>query len=417
MHVKLGALTMKRSFCALQLASSACLLWFSATARAQPYLKIDRVVMLMRHGIRPPTDAQPIPVKYSRMAWPAWSVAPGLLTPHGAKGIALLAAADRSYFIDARLLPAAGCPAPGQITVRASKVPRAVETAEAWSRNLLPGCNVTVQRPSPGAPDLLFHILDSDPPWFDGRRAYQDALAQPPSGGLAAQAKVLARQMRRMATVLGCSQPRCDLQTGVSTLVEQPHDRPKFKGPLDAASTASETFLLEYLDGKPMAEVGWGQVSRRKIEQLLIFNVTKFRYVDRPSYIAKAAAGPLARTILQQLQSASAARITLLAGHDTNIADLGGLLGLHWGVPTYLPDDVPPGSALGFELLSDSKGHQFVRAFFRSQTMDQLRNLEAPSSANQPYRQYLRIRGCDNGKSAVTCALPAFTRLVEARLR
>lgn len=410
---------MKRSCRARQLiASFACLLSVSAAAAAaDPNYRIERVVMLMRHGIRPPTEAQPIPVKYSRMAWPAWSVAPGLLTPHGAKGIALLAAADRSDFIGAKLLPAAGCPPPGQVTVRASKVPRAVETADAWSKSLLPGCNLTVQHAAQGAPDLLFHILDDQPSWFDGRKAYDDALAQAPSGGLDGQAKALASQMRRMETVLGCAGRRCAPERASSTLVEQPHDRPKLHGPLDAASTASETFLLEYLDGKPMAEVGWGRVRRHEIEHLLIFNVIKFKYVDRPSYIAKAAAGPLARAILQALRTPGGSRVTLLAGHDTNIADLGGLLGLHWHAASYLPDDVPPGSALGFELLSDRKGHEFVRAFFRSQTMDQLRNLEPLSSANPPYREYLRIPACGNGKDALACDLPTFTKLVEAKLR
>jgi fructose-1,6-bisphosphatase/inositol monophosphatase family enzyme len=38
---------------------------------------------------------------------------------------------------------------------------------------------------------------------------------------------------------------------------------------------------------------------------------------------------------------------------------------------------VPPGGALGFELLSDAGGHKFVRAFFRAQTMDQLRNQQS----------------------------------------
>jgi 4-phytase/acid phosphatase len=409
---------MKRSRRARQLiAACACLLWFSGAATAAPDYTVERVVMLMRHGIRPPIDVQPISVKYSKMAWPAWSVGPGLLTPHGAKGIARLAAADRSYFIDVGLLRAAGCPAPGQVAVRASAVPRAVETAEAWSKALLPGCPLTVQHPAPGAPDSLFHILDDQPPWFDGQRAYEDALSQAPKGGLAGQAKALAAQMRGMGTALGCTRPRCGLETESSTLIEQPHDRPKFHGPLDAASTASETFLLEYLEGKPMAEVGWARVSRDEIERLLIFNVVKFRYVDRPPYIAKAAAGPLARAILEVLRAAGGPRITLLAGHDTNIADLGGLLGLHWRAASYLPDDIPPGSALGFELLSDGKGRQFVRAFFRSQTMDQLRNLEPLSAANPPYREYLHIPGCGRSRDAVACDLPTFAALIEAKLR
>ena len=407
---------MKRSLSGL-IAACACFLSSSAATAATPELKLERVVMLMRHGIRPPTKAQPIPAKYSPMAWPRWSVGPGLLTQRGAKGIALLAAADRAYFIDARLLPASGCPATGQVTVRASKVPRAIETAKAWSKSLLPGCGLIVRQPAKGAPDPLFHILDNQPAWFDGHRAYEGALAQAPNGGLAAQANELAPQIQRLESILGCAPPACDLGKESTTLVERPHGRPEFQGPLDAASTASETLLLEYVEGMPMSEVGWGRVSRGEIERLLVFNSIKFNYVDRPSYIAQAAAGPLARAILEALSARAGSRITLLAGHDTNLADLGGLLGMHWHAASYPADAVPPGSALGFELLSDGNGRQIVRAFFRSQMMDQLRNLEPLSSANRPYREYVDIPGCGSAEDALSCDLPTFTKIVEARLR
>jgi len=409
---------MKRSFRDWQLiASCACLLSASAAPAAKPELKLERVIMLMRHGIRPPTKAQPVPAKYSPMAWPRWSVGPGLLTQRGAKGIALLAAADRAYFINAGLLPASGCPATGQVTVRASRVPRAIETAKAWSKSLLPGCDLNVQHPAKGAPDPLFHILDNQPAWFDGHRAYEDALAQAPNGGLVAQANDLAPQIQLLESILGCAPPACDLEKVSTTLVERPHGRPEFQGALDAASTASESFLLEYEEGMPMSEVGWGRVTRGEIERLLIFNSIKFKYVDRPSYIAQAAAGPLARAILEALSARAGSRITLLAGHDTNLADLGGLLGMHWHAASYPADAVPPGSALGFELLSDGNGRQIVRAFFRSQMMDQLRNLEPLSSANRPYREYVAIPGCGSAKDALSCDLPTFTKIVEAKLR
>ena len=34
-------------------------------------------------------------------------------------------------------------------------------------------------------------------------------------------------------------------------------DRPELDGPVDARSTASQAFLLEYLEGMPMKDVGW----------------------------------------------------------------------------------------------------------------------------------------------------------------
>ena len=166
-----------------------------------------------------------------------------------------------------------------------------------------------------------------------------------------------------------------------------------------------------------MHQVAWGRIDRRQIDRLLVFNSIKFKYVDRPHFIARAAAGPLAKAILRALGTPTAPRVTLLAGHDTNIADLGGLLDAHWRVTGYPADAVPPGSALGFELLADGRGQQFVRAFFRAQTMEQLRKLERLGPANQPYRQYVRVPGCSDATIDFGCELGTFRRLVEARLR
>lgn len=405
---------LKRAFLAL----SALLFWANiqpaSAAPAEP-LKLERVVMLMRHGIRPPTDAQPIPAQYSPMPWPKWSVGPGLLTPRGAKGIGLIAEADRAFFIGSGLLAPSGCPPAGQVRVHASKVRRAIQTAHAWVKSVLPGCDIPVQHPPAGGPDPLFHAVDGAPDWFDGPRAYDEAIARAPEGGLPAQVQALGPELRLLEAILGCAEPACDLERMPTNLVERPHDRPAFHGSLDVASTASESLLLEYLEGMPMRDVGWGRASRDDIEKLLILNTTKYKYVDWPPYIAEVTAGPLARMILDSLTGDDGPRITLLAGHDTNVAELGGLLGLNWRAAGYPQNNVPPGSALGFELLADGQGQRFVRIFFRSQTMDQLRSLQPLAPENPPYRDYLHLPGCAPAEGAPGCDLDTFVSLVDAK--
>lgn len=376
-------------------------------------LKLERVAMLMRHGIRPPTQLQPIPIEYSPRTWPQWKVGPGLLTDHGAQGIALLGQWDRTELAERGMIAASGCPSPDDVTIRASKVPRAVSTAQAWAASFAPGCGLAVAHPEKEEPDSLFHPLEGQPSSFDGQAALEDALK---NGTPADAAAHLAPQLRELATVLGCAPPRCDLEQQPSALVAQPHGRPSLQGPLNAAATASETLLLEYLENKPMAEVGWGLVDRARIERLLVFTAVKFRFEDRPAYIAKAASGPLAKAMLAALAGAYGPRLSLFAGHDTNIADLAGLLDLHWRVPTYPPDTVPPGSAIGFELLSDQGGQRFVRAFYRSQDMDQLRGLQPLNAANPAHRSYIDIPGCAVAAAPRSCRLEAFTALVESRL-
>ena len=133
---------MKRLHRGFQLIAACGWILLSTAAPAQPQLKLERVVMLMRHGVRPPTKLQPIPVEYSPLPWPTWPVGPGLLTPHGAMGIARIAAWDRAWLVESGLLPAVGCPASGQVTALASKTPRAISTAKAWVATALPNCGM-----------------------------------------------------------------------------------------------------------------------------------------------------------------------------------------------------------------------------------------------------------------------------------
>lgn len=392
--------------------ATALALVLTPAAGARPAaapLKLEKVVMLMRHGIRPPTKAQPVAVKYGADPWPKWTVGWGLLTQRGAAGVRLLGAADRKLYA-ARGLFAAGCPAAGAVVLKASGKPRAIDTAKNWAAAFMPGCAATVDHPTEDGPDPIFHGLDDQPASFDGAKAYAEAQAALPPGGIAGEAARHRGELVLLAKALGCAAPACPLLTEPTTLVAYPHDRPELEGPIDVGSTASQSILLEYLEGMPMQDVAWGRASRADISRMLEFHPTKFRYSNWPEYIARNAAAPLASEVMGALKSP--AKLTLLAGHDTNIADLGGFFQVRWQVPQYPARDVPPGGALGFELLRDAKGAQFVRAFFRAQTMDQLRNQQATPAQ----RQYLAIPGCGNSVAARACSLAAFERFVAARL-
>jgi len=53
--------------------------------------------------------------------------------------------------------------------------------------------------------------------------------------------------------------------------------------------------------------------------------------------------------------------LLLLAGHDTNLSNLSGMLGLLWKLAGYQPDGTPPGGGLIFSVRRDAGGHYFVR--------------------------------------------------------
>lgn len=385
-----------------------------ATKAAAPALKLERVVMMMRHGIRPPTKANPVPKQYSNEIWPSWTVDYGLLTQKGASGVRLLGAGDRAYFASRGLFDRNGCPAPGAVSLQASGKSRAIRTAENWRDGFMPGCGGDVSHPTEDGPDPIFHGLDDKPAGFDGQRAYRDALKMAPRGDVAADVRAYRADLQLIAKVLNCAAP-CALLTDPNKLVAVDRDRPELDGPVDVGSTASQTFLLEYLEGMPMKDVGWGRITRPEIERLLKFHPLKFKYSNRPDYVARVAAAPLMSAMLDAMNQRGPVKLALFAGHDTNIADIGAFLKIHWKVPSYPADDVPPGSALGFEILKDAKGTRYVRAFYRAQTMDQLREQRRLTGPDVAFRQYLAIADCGNSFAATACTLDRFTALVKTR--
>lgn len=376
-------------------------------------LRLDRVVMLMRHGVRPPTKAKVVPEGMNDQPWPKWSVDYGELTAHGYDAVRLVGAWDRTHWAARGLLPANGCPERAAVEVAASAKSRTQATARALAEGMAPGCTIDVDFPQNKDDDVEFHPLDAGVMPIDADEALRAVQALAPPGGMQAEVAAHADGFKLLDQALGCTGPRaqsgCSLAAMPSALVRNEGDRPDVGDPFGIASTVSQTFLLEYLEGMPMSDVAWGRLSRQQIEDLLEFHSLKFYYEGRAPYVAARAASPLASRMLKAMQDGP--KLTVLVGHDTNIADLGGFLDLHWKVPSYPRDDPPPGGALGFEVLSDASGRQFVRAFYRSQTMDQVRELQPLSAANAPAYEYLPIPGC-----AALCPLATFEELVGSRL-
>lgn len=379
----------------------------------QDALRLERVVMLMRHGVRPPTKAQVVPAGMNDQPWPKWPVDYGQLTPHGYQAIELLGQWDRENWVDRGLLPANGCPATADIEIAASSKPRTQDTARALVEGMARGCAVPIEFPATPADDVQFHPLDAGAIPIDADQAVRAVQALAPPGGMPAELAARAQGLALLDRALGCVGARaksgCQLGSMSPAIVRNENDRPDVGDPFGIASTVSQTFLLQYLEGMPMEDVAWGRLTRQQIEDLLQFHSLKFYYEGRAPYVAARAASPLASRMLTAMERGP--KLTVLVGHDTNIADLGGLLDLHWKVPSYPRDNPPPGGALGFEVLADAAGRQFVRAFFRSQTMDQVRALQALDQDNAPAYEYLDIPGC-----TAPCALEDFARIVRSRL-
>jgi hypothetical protein len=85
----------------------------------------------------------------------------------------------------------------------------------------------------------------------------------------------------------------------------------------------------------------------------------------------------------QILKPSDSKPVVIFSGHDTTLAELGGMLDAHWTPfpeANIVPDDMPPGSALVFDLLKQD-GTYSVRVRFATMARERFRN-EAPLSAS-----------------------------------
>jgi 4-phytase/acid phosphatase len=389
-------------------------------------LKVERVVMLMRHGIRPPTKALVTPPGVASEDWPDWSTPWGELTSHGYQAIVRLAGYDRAVWTKDGMLPADHCPGAGEVVVWSDSDQRTIRTGDAMVEGLFNGCNIVNGHLPQGQTDRLFSPL-GDANAMDAAAALAAVTAE--VGPVMAVQRAHGKEWDALQRVLGCCAPPICAEAGLaagcrladlpSTLVFDAGDsRPKLTGPLGYGPTAAQVLMLEYVEGRPMNEVGWGRAGPADIETIMTIHSLKGDLVQHPFFVGARGASPLARRMLAALESgeANAARLTILVGHDTNIVDLSGLLRFNWKMDSYPANNPPPGGGVGFELLRSPDGRRFVRTFYRAQTMDQMRNLTALGLETPASRQVLKIPGCSYGDDDTICTLDVFAALVRSKL-
>lgn len=139
----------------------------------------------------------------------------------------------------------------------------------------------------------------------------------------------------------------------------------------------------------------------------------EFRLLARPRYVASANFAGLAPIVREGLTGE--ARVTTISGHDTNVANLGGLLDVHWQVPGLAADDPSPGGALVLERLRAADGALFVRVRYRSQSLSQIRSAAPLTAGSPPSASILPIEGCEAREIKGLCPLDQFLKRIEAR--
>ena len=394
--------------------------------------RLKFVLVLTRHGVRSPTWSNSRLDEYAKDPWPKWGVEPGELTVHGRLLMTQFGTYYRALFAEHALVSATGCGDVNKVYLDADSNGRTLDTARAIADGMFPGCTAEIHSLKKGTQDVLFHssgkLGKPDPQLgllaVSGRMG-EDAAALLPAyqGTLEAMHSVLS----------GCPSVDCPLGNKKSLLATPASLGPgsgdhlaELAGPLSTAATFAENLQLEYLEGMPDEQVGWGRVNEDKMRALMALHAANSDLIQRTPYIARVQASNLLYHMELTLQQAEEGRnipgalgsaeqkAVFLVGHDTNISNVATLLDAHWLVKGYQRDDAAPGGALVFELWQRPGREDAVRVYYLVQSPSQMRNSIPLSLAEPPKKARIFLPGCGLSEEGVPCNWKGFQRLVSS---
>src|SRR5262249_4273111 len=147
----------------------------------------------------------------------------------------------------------------------------------------------------------------------------------------------------------------------------------------------------------------------------------------RTSYLARVQGSNLLNAILRSMEQAASRkavpgalgktgdRFLLLAGHDTNISHVAGLLNISWLIPGYQRDDTPPGGSLVFRLWQE-EGRYRVETLYIAQTLKQMHEATPLSRDSGPAISPISIPGCSAKGVPYECDWDTFRQVVSSAI-
>jgi 4-phytase / acid phosphatase len=400
--------------------------------------KLVFVVILTRHGVRSPITNLEELNAFSSEPWPVWGVPSGDLTPQGRKLMELLGSYYRDYFSSNGLLPPTGCEDADRIHIRADVNARTRETGRALASGMMPGCNVDVHVAS-GKDDPLFNPLLAgigEPDRALAVASIVGRIGENPTA-LTATYRYAFETLREV--LFGCapfSPCPAEKRSGKQALLDQASTvvaltgghLADVQGPLKIGSNLSEALLLEYANGMEGEELGWGRLTRVKLLEIMRIHEAYADLARRTPYVARIQASNLLSHILRSMAQAvsgttlsgsigkSGDHVLVISGHDTNLSNIAGILGISWLLSDYQPEETPPGGALVFELWQQKAGEFEVNTYFTAQSLEQMRNVLPLSLDNPPLKSPVFVPGCSRGDRNMTCTWEDFQHTINNAL-
>jgi 4-phytase/acid phosphatase len=333
----------------------------------------------------------------------------------------------REWLCGQGLLHQQGCADVSRVYIYADTEQRTLETGRALAETLLPGCAIDVHSQPVGNKDPLFDPLDAGlakPDWETAAQAVRERLADP--SGRFRDLHRAAFETLESVLAAGGDPPQRRIEPpdeiGVSVIAKGI----RLNEPWNIASTLSEDLLLEYMEGMQGKDLGWGRLDANALFRILELHAVHADLMRRTSYLARARGSNLLYHVLQSMKQAATGKATagaldspgnallIVSGHDTNLTNLSGMLGLSWRLPGYQPDDTPPGGALIFSIWQEpGLTGCFVRAQYLAQTVEQMRSAAPLTLAAPPAEEDVSIPGCESATVTPGCSWDVFTKVIE----
>jgi 4-phytase/acid phosphatase len=329
----------------------------------------------------------------------------------------------RELYVKEGLLGKPNCGDAKQTYIRADTDQRTIESAKALAESILPGCTAAVHSQTSGVDDPLFNAVDA-------------GVAKPDVN--LSLASVQGRIGPRLDALLDAYRPAFQILDHVlrgdgkasKSIFDDPialtidKNSLSMSGPLALSSTFTENLLLEYTNGMSGERFGWGRLTPADLQQILVLHTAYAELMRRTPYLAKGRGSNLLSYIVSTMQQAatggvvkgSPVKLVVLSGHDTNISNLSGLLGLSWVLPSHAPDDAPPGGALIFSLWKTMNGNYTVRVQFVAQTLEQMHNATRLTLSDPPVIANLFVPACSSASNGYPCTWTSFKSIANAAI-
>lgn len=388
--------------------------WVRATAAvllavipmaATPAKTPNRVVfavVVTRHGLR---SISSTPAQYS---WADWQpVPPAYLTARGYQLMTYMGQFYRVYF--GSLAIPVSCTTPN-LYLYADKDQRTLESGLALIEGL---CGKPTALPMHHAADVH---ASTDDPLFDAtawaasqhridatasRNAIEAVLPKPASALVTEHASQFYALQRILDSRCSGS---CSRLVDGSSVVEEKDGLSELGGPVKTASTYAEDLFLEYAQCSPQAP--------SDLADVMMLHVLAYDVNARNRYNPLVRGGTLFAHIVGMMEAKAGLahpdvefpdithdNAVIFSGHDSQLGALGGILEAHWTPGAFAEDDMPPGSALIFELYKSTTEYR-VRARFAYETMDQFHHYKLLDDGVSSVP--VKMRGCEG----VDCSVP-----------